>query len=282
MMQPGGYAKGGLVGYAKGGLVGYAKGGSVAQQGAAYLKAWQTRHGGPYGLAVGPVVLNQQIAAMSAAVSRARTLSKAGGLSAGQHRFWANAAASESRLLATYGKELVTERAWRNQLGMNELGLDKQIRAAGNLPGLAGPVKGWKAQLALDKATVAAISKMLGYSNAYIAAHPAAKPAKPPKPVVTPPSPNAIVSSVDTAGMIAQIFASIASNSRVVTLDSGGWLMPGVQAVANRSGRPEQVLPGRGGGGAIVLQNHGVIGSQAQLEDWLVRSYDNLKRKRRL
>ena len=55
--------------------------------------------------------------------------------------------------------------------------------------------------------------------------------------------------------------------------------------VANKSGRPEQVLsPGRSGtgGGTIVLQNHGVIGSQAQLEDWLVRSYDNLRRKRRI
>jgi hypothetical protein len=88
-----------------------------------------------------------------------------------------------------------------------------------------------------------------------------------------------------TADLIAQLFTSLASNSRVVTLDSGGWLMPGVQAVANRTGRPEQVIPpGRGGygGGTVVLQNHGVIGSQAQLEDWLVRSMDSLKRKRRV
>ena len=62
--------------------------------------------------------------------------------------------------------------------------------------------------------------------------------------------------------------------------------MPGVQAVANKTGRPEQVIPpgrsGGGGGTTVVLQNHGVIGSQAQLEDWLVRSLDSLKRKRRI
>ena len=69
-----------------------------------------------------------------------------------------------------------------------------------------------------------------------------------------------------------------------MTLDSGGTLAPGWNAAYNGTGRPEQLIPAsRGGGaGAIVLQNHGVIGSQAQLEDWLVRSLDNLKRKRRL
>ena len=277
---------GGIGWYAQGGLVpGYASGGTVAQQGRAYLKAWRTRHGGGFGAAHGPVVLNEQIARMTAAVHRAQALAGAGGLSPGQHRFWASAAAGEKKRLAVLHKERATERAWRFQLGVNELGLDRQIRAAGNLPGLAGPVRGWKAQLGRDRATITGISRMLGYSDAYKAAH------KPPRKVTPPGVPGSIPHTGGytdrTADLIAQLFASLASNSRVVTLDSGGWLMPGVSAVANRTGRPEQVLPpgrsgGGYGGGTVVLQNHGVIGSQAQLEDWLVRSLDNLKRKRRL
>ena len=165
------YAHPGGVGwYARGGLVpGYASGGTVGQQGRTYLNAWRSRHGGGFGAAHGPVVVNEQIARMSAAAGRAQSLAGAAGLSPGQHRFWAKAAAGEKKRLAVLHKELATERAWRYQLELGELGLDKQIRAAGNLPGLAGPVRGWKAQLGRDKATVAAISKMLGYSNAYLA-----------------------------------------------------------------------------------------------------------------
>ena len=167
--RPGGYAKGGLV-------PGYASGGTVARQGAAWLKAWKSRSGGGFGAAWGPKVLNEQIPEMAAAMRRAQTLAGARGLSPGQHRFWASAAADEKKRLGVLGRELTTERAWRTQLGINELGLDKQIRAAGNLPSLRKNVAGWKAQMGRDKATVTGISKMLGYSDAYIKAHPAAKP----------------------------------------------------------------------------------------------------------
>ena len=172
------YAHPGGVGwYAKGGLVpGYASGGTVAKQGRAWLNAWRTRHGGGFGAAHGPVVVNEQIARMSAAVGRAQSLAGAGGLSPGQHRFWANTAAGEKKHLAVLRKELTTERAWRYQLQLNELGLDRQIRAAGNMPGLAGPARGWKAQMGRDKATVAAISKMLGYTDAHYAAGEGAPP----------------------------------------------------------------------------------------------------------
>ena len=221
---------------------------------------------------------------MSAAVGRAKALAGAGGLSGGQHRFWANTAAGETKHLAVLRKELTTERAWRYQLQLNELGLDRQIRAAGNLPGLAGPARGWKAQMGRDRATIAGICKMLGYSDAYLKAHPA-KPA----PKVTPPGvpgsiPHTGAYTDSTADLIAQLFAASAALTRTVTLDSGGTLAPGWNAAYNGTGRPEQLIPaGRGGGGGtIVLQNHGVIGSQAQLEDWLVRSYDSLKRKRRI
>ena len=152
--------------YAKGGLVpGYASGGTVAKQGRTWLNAWRSRHGGGPYAAHGPVVVNEQIARMSAAVGRAKALAGAGGLSGGQHRFWANTAAGETKHLAVLRKELTTERAWRYQLQLNELGLDRQIRAAGNLPGLAGPARGWKAQMGRDRATIAGISKMLGYSR---------------------------------------------------------------------------------------------------------------------
>ena len=73
---------------------------------------------------------------MTAAMHRAQALAGAGGLSPGQHRFWASTAAGEKKRLAVLHKELATERAWRYQLQLNELGLDRQIRAAGNLPGL--------------------------------------------------------------------------------------------------------------------------------------------------
>ena len=144
----------------------------MAGQGAAWLKAWQTRHGGGCGSAWGPVVVNEQIARMTAAVGRAKSLSGAGGLSAGQHRFWAAAAADETKRLGVLRKELTTERAWRYQLGLNELGAG-QGDPRGREPASRWPgrSKGWKAQLGRDRATVAAISKMLGYSDAYLAAH---------------------------------------------------------------------------------------------------------------
>src|SRR6185437_14946821 len=96
-LMSGGMGIGSGHGYALGGLVqAMASGGTVGRQGAAYLKAWQTRHGGGFGAAWGPTVLNQQIPEMAAAMRRAQTLAGAPGLSPGQHRFWAGAAADET------------------------------------------------------------------------------------------------------------------------------------------------------------------------------------------
>jgi hypothetical protein len=239
--------------YGEGGLVpGFASGGQVASQGRAWLKAWQTRHGGGYGAAWGPKVLQEQIPEMAAAVQRAKALSGARGLSPGQHRFWASAAADETRRLGVLHKELTTERAWRTQLGVNELGLDKEIRAAGNLKSLAGPVKGWKAQLGRDKATVAAISKMLGYSDAYIKAHPAAKPG-PALPAIT--HTTGAVTDVIEAFLQSHAAPFGAARGGLV-MDQGGWLKPGWNPpMYNGLGRPEPVGAARGaGGGTIVLQ----------------------------
>ena len=147
----------------------------------AYLKAWRSRHGGPAGAAHGPVVVNEQIARMTAAVHRAQALAGAGGLSPGQHRFWANTAAGEKKHLAVLRKELATERAWRYQLGLNELGLDRADprsrehprpgRARPRVEGPDGPGPGHHRR---------ASARCSGYSDAYLAAH---KPA----PKVTPP-----------------------------------------------------------------------------------------------
>jgi hypothetical protein len=235
------YAHPGGVGYyGSGGMVpGYAAGGSVASRGSAYLRAWQSKRGGGFGAAWGPVVVNQQIAAMQAAVSRAKALAGAKGLSSGQHKFWAATAADETRRLGVLGSELTVERAWRGQLGVNELGLDKEIRAAGSLKSLAGPVKGWKAQLGRDKATVNAISKMLGYSNAFIAAHPG----------VTPPPPGPVLPPVthtyggDVAGNLGAFISSVAPFmlGGMVNYDRGGWLKPGLTMAYNGTGRNEAV-----------------------------------------
>ena len=87
-------------GYAQGGLVpGYASGGTVGSQGAAYLKAWQTRHGGGFGAAWGPVVLNQQIAADGRRGAPRAGPRRRGRAVPGQHRFWAAAAPDEKKRL---------------------------------------------------------------------------------------------------------------------------------------------------------------------------------------
>jgi len=70
--------------------------------------------------------------------------------------------------------------------------------------------------------------------------------------------------------------------------DSGGWLPPGISIAVNNTGRPEQVLPpgrsaGAGGGTVtVVIENRGVIGSRAELKNWLARSVDELAREGRL
>ena len=201
------------------------------------------------------------------------------GLSPGQHRFWANAATSESRLLATLHKELTTEKAWRGQLGLNELGLDKEIRAAGNLPGLAGPVRGWKAQEGRDKATIAGISKMIGNTTVAAAAataHPA-----------PPPGSGPVVFSL-AAGPVAG-GPSLATLAGEFSFDRGGTLAPGWNPpLYNGTGRPETLIPassggGRGGGDIHVhLHNAGVIGSRAEVDTWLNESVDRLARNGRL
>jgi hypothetical protein len=224
--------------YKHGGLVpGYASGGSVAQQGQTYLNAWRNRRGGGFGAAWGPVVVNEQIAEMAAAIGRAKTLSKASGLSAGQHRFWANAAADETKRLGVLNKELGIERSWRGQLTNTDTTLARDIAAAGATPSLAKNVRSWRAQIAAHKYTIGQISGMLGYSNAYLAAHPPA----PKLPGVTH------TFGGDIGDTISAYLASnlsplgLANGGRVKSYDSGGYLAPGLNLAYNGTGRPEPV-----------------------------------------
>jgi hypothetical protein len=70
---------------------------------------------------------------------------------------------------------------------------------------------------------------------------------------------------------------------RTQLFDSGGWLQPGVTMAVNNTGHPERVMPrGRGGASTIQIVNHGVIGSQHELNNWLVRSLDTLRRQGRM
>jgi hypothetical protein len=66
--------------------------------------------------------------------------------------------------------------------------------------------------------------------------------------------------------------------------DRGGTLRPGWNATYNGTGRPETLVPARsgGGGGEVHVHFHGPVGSQQQLEDWLVRSANKLAQHGRL
>jgi hypothetical protein len=270
--------------YSGGGLVpGFASGGTVAGQGAAYLKAWQTRHGGGFGAAWGPVVVNEQIARMAAAQHRAAVLAKAAGLTPGQHRFWAATAADEARRLGTLHKELVTERAWRGQLGASDATLAAEIAAAGSIPSLRRNVLGWRAQLARQKATIAGISAMLGYSDAHIAADVAAGklgPGGTPLPGIT----HTYGGVTDVIEAFLAAHASPFARGGLV-MDSGGWLKPGWNPPSfNGTGRPEHLVPARSGGGDVHLHLtvNAPVGSQRQLEDWFVMTANKTAHQGRL
>lgn len=69
--------------------------------------------------------------------------------------------------------------------------------------------------------------------------------------------------------------------------DRGGMLMPGTTIAQNGTGSPEHVLTGEqmrrhAGDIHVHLHNAGVIGSHRELEKWLTRSIDDLRRKGRL
>jgi hypothetical protein len=217
----------------------------TARQGQTYLNAWRSRHGGGYGAAWGPVVVNQQIADMQAAIGRANALAKAPGLSAGKHRFWANAALDEKRRLGVLNRELGIERNWRGQLGATNKTLASDIKAAGSLGSLRKSVVSWKAQMAAHNYTIGQISKMLGYSKAQIAKlnqQGKIGPDGKPLPKITH------VFGGDVGERIGAFLAGAASPFRkggmVKSFDRGGWLSPGLTMAYNGTGRSERVSNG--------------------------------------
>ena len=273
--------------YAEGGLVpGYATGGSVAGPASAYLKAWQDKRGGGFGAAWGPVVVNQQIAAMAAAQRNAQTLSRASGLTAVQRRHYTAAAVDEGKRLAVLNRELGLERTWRGQLGTSDTTLARDIAAAGNAPALAKNAAGWKAQMSRQKATIAGISKMLGYSDAQQAAIAKANPpAKPPVPTGVQATHTYGGDVANTIGaFLASVAAPFGAARGGLVMDSGGWLKPGFNPVWNKTGRPEHLVPSRGGGGDVHLHLtvNAPVGSQSQLEDWFIRTANKAAQHGRL
>jgi transglycosylase-like protein with SLT domain len=252
-------------GYAEGGPVGYAAGGSVPARGAALLKAWRTRHGGGFGAAWGPIPVNPQIDAMTAAQHRAAVLSRAPGLSAAQHRHYTAVAADRKKRVAALVSERGTERSWRTMLGVSDASLTAAIHAAGTAPSLAGNVAGWKTQVARQKATIGNISAMLGLSAAQVTAAQKAGtlgPGGAPLPKVTH------TYGGDVTDTIGAFLAAVASPFTGVSMDAGGWLRPGWNPpVYNGTGRPEPVGAARGGG---ILRLEVASGGSTEFDRFMV------------
>lgn len=72
---------------------------------------------------------------------------------------------------------------------------------------------------------------------------------------------------------------------RMDVFDGGGWLPPGGMGV-NLSRKPEAVLTQEQlaavGGTTVILENHGVIGSQSELDQWLADSLTRLRGRGRI
>jgi SLT domain-containing protein len=67
-----------------------------------------------------------------------------------------------------------------------------------------------------------------------------------------------------------------------MVMDRGGILAPGLNWAWNATGRPEHLVPAGGGEIHIHLENRGVIGSQAETDNWLAGSVNRLARTGRL
>jgi hypothetical protein len=73
------------------------------------------------------------------------------------------------------------------------------------------------------------------------------------------------------------------------TFDNGGWLPRGLSLAYNGTNRPERIRNqaqeaalSNGATLQITIENHGVLGSQAEVEDWLIKSLGHLNQQGRL
>ncbi len=235
---------------------GYASGGLVGAQGAAYLKAWQARHGGGYGAAWGPVPVGPQIGAADRVLARDATLARAA-LPASQHRHYVAAAAWWRRHRDALVHERGVMRDWRGQLAGSDAAITSWIGAAGTTRALAPSVQRWKHTRAVQEKEIAAVSKMLGLTGAQQAAaakaHPKAKPpAGPPLPAITHTY-GGITDVIEA--FLASVAAPFGAARGALVADRGATLRPGWNPpMFNATGRPEQLVPARGGGGIIRLE----------------------------
>jgi hypothetical protein len=113
-------------------------------------------------------------------------------------------------------------------------------------------VRGWKSQITRQTATISAISKMLGYSDAYLKAHPPAKvPAGPPPPL---PDTTTHTYGGDVTNSIGAFLHSViapfargghvggfAQGGKIRSYDKGGMMPPGLSMSWNGLGHPEPV-----------------------------------------
>jgi hypothetical protein len=73
------------------------------------------------------------------------------------------------------------------------------------------------------------------------------------------------------------------SHYGLATFDHGGWLMPGKTLASNNTGRPERVVgPHESHGNTFIFNFTGPVGSQAELENWTVKTLTSLKQRGRL
>jgi cell wall-associated NlpC family hydrolase len=259
----------------------------ASKEGAAYLKAWQTRHGGGFGAAWGPVAVNPQIDAMTTAANRSAVLASAKGLTAAQHRAWAGTAAAEKRRLGVLTHERDIERAWRTVLTGSGVTLQRNITAAGSIPSLRADAAAWKTQLAWQKWTIGNISSMLGLTAAQVTAAQKAGtlgPGGAALPAITHTYGGDVANT--TGAFLASVAAPFGAARGGLVFDRGGWLQPGWNPpMFNNTGRPEHLVPARSGSGGDVhlhLTVNGPVGSQQQLEDWYVKTANKMAQHGRL
>jgi hypothetical protein len=121
--------------------------------------------------------------------------------------------------------------------------------------------------MAAHKYTIGQISGMLGYSDAYIKAHP-------PAPVLPKVTHTYGGDIADNLGVVLAAalgpFTGAARGGMV--FDQGGTLRPGFNPVWNGTGRPEPLVPARGGAGKLQIEWVGGEHGGDELTRWIKKN----------